>query len=155
MSEQAVTGHKDMKDMHEAQADLVELIQEADMALVQLEQARGAVEAAKLGFELAKEELESRRQLFEQVIARADEVGVPRSKLKKLAEERSAALLASGLLSTPITGSRAAPGGATKSKSPRKPKESRKESKNPEDRFTSDLAGIESPSLPDEAPVFN
>ncbi|MBX3019565.1 MAG: hypothetical protein KF767_16880 [Bdellovibrionaceae bacterium] len=140
-----------MSEQEAQQTELVQLIQEADLALVQLEQARSAVEAAKLGFELAKEELEQRRDSFEQVIARADDVGVPRSKLKKLAEERSAALLASGLLSSPITGSRAAPGGgSTKPKSPRKSKEP----KIPEDRFTSDSVSMESPSLA-EPPVFN
>lgn len=134
------------------QTELVQLIQEADLALVQLEQARGAVEAAKLGFDLAKEELEQRRLAFDQVITRADEVGVPRGRLKKLAEERSAALLASGLLSTPIAaGSRAAPVGALKARSPRKPKEQ----KSPEDRFTSDPVALESPSDPAEIPVFN
>lgn len=140
-----------MSEQDMKQTELVQLIQEADFALVQLEQARSAVEAAKLGFELAKEELEQRRDLFEQVIARADEVGVPRGKLKKLAEERSAALLASGLLSSPISGSRASPGMApAKTKSPKK----NKEPKSPEDRFTSDSLNTESPSV-SEAQVFN
>lgn len=116
------------------QAELVQLIHEADLALVQMEQARTAVDMAKLHFEMAKEDFEARRQVFDQVIASADTLGVPRGKLKKLAEERSAALLASGLLAVPANAGR--PGSLNKPpKSVRKTKEPKSL---PEDSFTSD-----------------
>lgn len=83
--------------------DLMQLIQEADLALVQMDQAKSALDAAKLQYEMSKEE-------FDRVLGQADQFGIARAKLKKLAEERSAALMASGLLSTPIT----AGGGASK-----------------------------------------
>jgi multidrug resistance efflux pump len=82
--------------------DLVQLIQDADFAHIEMENARSAVEAAKAQLEAAKENFESSKFAFDQVIARADEVGVPRAKLRKLVEERAAVLAASGLISTPV-----------------------------------------------------
>lgn len=114
--------------------DLMQLVQEADLALIQMEQARSLVEQAKLGFEMAKEDLDRSREAYDQVIAKADELGVPRAKLKKLAEERSAALFGSGLLSTPVN----AP------KAPRPAKASRKLREKPALEMV--------PPLPEEAP---
>ncbi len=78
--------------------NLIQLIQDADVASVQMEQARQAVEAAKSAFEAAKAQADEAKTNFDSVVARADELGVPRAKLRKLIEERSAALMASGLM---------------------------------------------------------
>ena len=84
-------------------SDLVQLIQEADISMLNLENARGAVEAAKAQFESAKEDFELAKTSFDETIAKADEINVPRAKLKKLVEERSAALMASGLYNSGLS----------------------------------------------------
>lgn len=96
--------------------DLVQLIQEADYATLEMEQTRAAVESAKMALELAKEDFEKAKAAFDQVIAKADEMNIPRAKLRKLAEERSAALMASGILSVPANQAARAP------KTPKTPK---------------------------------
>jgi hypothetical protein len=88
--------------------ELVQLIQEADLALVTMEQSRQAVDTAKAAFDFAKVQADEAKAAFDQVVAKADEFGVPRVKLRKLAEERGAALLASGLISIPVNQMRAA-----------------------------------------------
>lgn len=83
-------------------SQLIELIQEADLALLEIEQGRVAMDAAKVAFEMAKSDHERAKRTFEEVIARADEVGVSRVKLRKIVEERAAVLSASGLMSIPV-----------------------------------------------------
>lgn len=78
--------------------NLIQLIQEADAASVQMEQARQNVETAKAAFEAAKAQVDEAKTNFDAVVARADDLGVPRAKLRKLIEERSAVLMASGLM---------------------------------------------------------
>lgn len=78
--------------------ELIQLIQDADAASVQMEQARQAADAAKSALEAAKAAADEAKTNFEGVVARADELGVPRAKLRKLIEERSAVLMASGLM---------------------------------------------------------
>ena len=79
-------------------SDLLNLIQEADIHAIEMEQAREAVEAAKQALEAAKERFDQSKATFEQTVARADDVGVPRAKVKKLIEERTTAVLGSGLI---------------------------------------------------------
>lgn len=98
--------------------ELVPLIQDADLAHLEMENARAAVEAAKAQLEAAKDTLESSKFAFDQVIARADELGVPRAKLRKLVEERAAVLMASGLVSTPVN--------ASATRTPKPPKAAKK-----------------------------
>jgi outer membrane protein TolC len=81
--------------------DLIQLVQDADAALLDVERARLNVEAAKYALEMAKTDFDQAKSAFDAVIARADDVGVPRAKLKKIVEERTAVLSASGLLSVP------------------------------------------------------
>lgn len=136
----------------ESNHDLVQLIQQADLALVQMEQARSNVDAAKLNFEIAKEDFEKSRQAFDHVIAKADDFGVNRGKLKKLAEERSAALLASGLLAVPANGTVRPPKAAKPARKTKETKSSKSEAQYSEADISSDFtADDESP----EAPVFN
>ena len=85
--------------------DLVQLIQDADFANIEMERARSQVEAAKAALEAAKDVFESSKFAFDQVIARADELNIPRAKLRKLVEERAAVLMASGLISQPVNAS--------------------------------------------------
>jgi multidrug resistance efflux pump len=80
--------------------ELMKLIQDADLASVDVERAREAVESAKASLEAAKENFEQAKTQFDQTLMRADEMGVPRAKLKKLAEERTTVLVSSGLIST-------------------------------------------------------
>lgn len=83
-------------------SELIQLIQEADLALLNVEQSRLAIEAAKVALELAKNDHDRAKGQFEEVLARADEVGVSRAKLRKIIEERALVLSASGLLSVPV-----------------------------------------------------
>lgn len=79
-------------------SDLMKLIHDADQAAVELETARIQVETAKQFLETAKAAQEQARGLLDEVCARAEELGTPRSKIKKLVEERAQALVASGLI---------------------------------------------------------
>lgn len=69
------------------------LLSQADAATLKLE-------LAKLALETAKAQLEEAKQGFEALLTQADERGVPRAKLKKLAEDRVQALFDSGILGT-------------------------------------------------------
>jgi DNA-directed RNA polymerase beta' subunit len=81
-------------------SDLMKLIQEADVASVEFEKARAHVDAAKLSLETAKDQQEQARVALDEIVNRADEFGVPRAKVKKLIEERTQMLMASGLIPT-------------------------------------------------------
>lgn len=83
-------------------SNLIELVQEADFALLEIEQSRIEMEAAKVAFEMAKNNHERARATFDEVISRADDIGVSRVKLRKIIEERALVLSASGLLSVPV-----------------------------------------------------
>ena len=101
-------------------ADIMKLIQEADGAAIEMERARQVVEAAKTALDTAKESFEKTRSTFEQILVGADEVGVPRAKIKKLIEDRTSALVASGLIPNPDE----------KAKAPRSAKAGKKPAKN-------------------------
>lgn len=100
-------------------SDLMKLIQEADVASVEFEKARAQVEAAKLSLETAKEQQDQARTALDEIVNRADELGVPRAKVRKLIEERTQSLMASGLI--PTTAEIRASAGI-KSRAPRKVK---------------------------------
>ncbi len=71
----------------------LKFLHQIDLATLNLEQARRDLELAKSVFETAKQEHES-------VLAKSEEFGVNRSKVRKLAEDRVQALFESGLLAT-------------------------------------------------------
>lgn len=100
-------------------SDLMKLIQDADMAAVDLEKARTQVEVAKQNLESAKDSHDQARSFLDEILAQADEIGVPRAKIKKLIEERTQALMASGLIPTAIESRPPIP------KTPRAPKKSK------------------------------
>lgn len=100
-------------------SDLMKLIQEADVAAVEFEKARAQVEGAKLALENAKEQHDQARNTLDEIVSRADEYGVPRAKIKKLIEERTQALMASGLIPTTESRASAAP------KPPKAPKKAK------------------------------
>lgn len=81
-------------------SDLMRVLQEADAAAIEVEKAKEEVESAKVLWELAKERFEAARATFDQSLSQADEIGIPRGKLRKLVEERTGSLLASGLMSS-------------------------------------------------------
>lgn len=77
--------------------DLIKILQEADTLSLALEQSRQGFENAKSALEKSKLQLEESQSDLNALLARSEELGIPRSKLKKLIEERTQALLASGL----------------------------------------------------------
>lgn len=79
-------------------SDLMKFIQEADIAALEMETARTAVENSKLALEKAKENFEGARKFFDEVLLKADELGIPRPKVRKLIEERTLGLVSSGLI---------------------------------------------------------
>lgn len=99
-------------------SELMKLLQAADVAAIEYEKARVQVETAKQNLETAKAFFEEIKTSFDEVIARADEHGIARVKMRKLVEERTQLIIASGLIAN--TESRpAAP------KPPRPPKKSK------------------------------
>ncbi len=99
--------------------DLIQLIQEADFALLDVERTRMGVESAKAALEMAKSDFDHAKSHFDSVISKADSLGVPRAKLKKIIEERTAVLSASGLLSVPANKSTAQSPFASPKKAPK------------------------------------
>jgi hypothetical protein len=95
-------------------SELIKLIQEADVAALEMEQAKMTVETAKLALENAKENLEQARRSFDDILVKADELGIPRPKVKKLIEERTTALVASGLMGSETRTQTAKPARAAK-----------------------------------------
>lgn len=71
--------------------DTLKAIHDVDLAYL-------ANETAKTALELAKQEAEAARLRLEDALSKAEEAGLSRAKLRKVAEERASALLASGLL---------------------------------------------------------
>ncbi len=78
--------------------DIFKLLQEGDATGLEMQKALEALDLARSNVEQAKERFELTKNYFEQVIARADEAGIPRAKFKKLLEERIAGLWNSGLI---------------------------------------------------------
>jgi len=64
---------------------------QADHVTLQFEKAKRALETAKADLDLAK-------KAYDELLAQADERGIPKAKLKKLTEDRVAALFDAGLL---------------------------------------------------------
>lgn len=79
--------------------ELIKLLQEGDATGLEMQKAEEALDLAKHAVEQAKERFELTKSFFEQVVARAEEAGLPRAKFKKLVEERVAGLWNSGLIS--------------------------------------------------------
>lgn len=79
-------------------SELLNLIQEADRVAFDLETARANIEVAKQNLESAKDTFEQTKKSYEEMLSKADELGVPRPKIRKLMEERTMALVASGLI---------------------------------------------------------
>ena len=77
--------------------DLIKILQESDILSLAVEQSRQNFEAAKNTLEKAKVQLEEAQDNLGALLAKSEEVGISRSKLKKLIDERTQALLSSGL----------------------------------------------------------
>lgn len=77
--------------------DLIKILQEADSLSLAVEQSRQNFEMAKAALEKAKLQLEDAQTQLNTLLSRSEELGLPKSRLKKLIEERTQALLASGL----------------------------------------------------------
>jgi hypothetical protein len=78
--------------------DTLNAIHDVDLAVLAFEKSRANIEAAKAALENAKQESEAARVRLEDALCRAEEAGLPRAKVRKVAEERANALLVSGLL---------------------------------------------------------
>lgn len=87
-----------MSEIKNPMPNIMHLIQQADSAAVEMERARIALEVAKQGLESAKEGFEQKRSAFELLMSQADEHGFPRAKIRKIIEDRTATLVASGLI---------------------------------------------------------
>ncbi len=99
-------------------SDFFKLLQEADLASLDMERAKIAVEVAKDSWEKAKEEYEDARKAFEKVLFKADEMAIPRQRIRKLIDDRTQALVASGLIESEARASLA----RTSAKASKKPK---------------------------------
>ncbi|MGE3680651.1 MAG: hypothetical protein AB7G93_02920 [Bdellovibrionales bacterium] len=93
----------------------------ADATTLEMEKAKRALEAAKAAFETAK-------QNYEDMLAKSDEVGIPKGKLKKLTEDRIQMLFESGLVGSGFNEQRSPP----KATAPRKSAKPKKGKTEPE-----------------------
>lgn len=80
-------------------SDLMKLIQDADSAAIEFEHARAHVENLKNQLDAAKTAQDEARTSLDAIVNRADDLGIPKAKVKKLIEERAHALMTSGLIS--------------------------------------------------------
>ncbi len=103
-------------------SDFFKLLQEADIASLNMEKAKIAVDATKDAWERAKEEFEDSKKIFEKVLFKADEMAIPRQRIRKLIEDRTQALVASGLIEADASNSNAR--SSAKPKKPKAPKKS-------------------------------
>lgn len=69
----------------------ITFLAQADAVTLQLEKAKRALEAAKADLETAKKN-------YDELLAQADDMGIPKAKLKKLTEDRIQMLFDSGLM---------------------------------------------------------
>lgn len=79
-------------------SDFIKLLQEADLASLELERAKATVEVSKEAWEQAKEEYEDSRKALEKILFKADDMAIPRQRIRKLIDDRAQALMASGLM---------------------------------------------------------
>ena len=77
---------------------LIKLLQEADGVAIENERARYQIEVAKQALDAAKEFYDKTKADLDTIVGKADELGIPRPKIKKLIEERTQALMLSGLV---------------------------------------------------------
>lgn len=77
---------------------LIKLLQEADGVAIENERARFQIEVAKQALDDAKTSYEKAKADLDAIISKSDELGIPRPKVKKLIEERTQALMLSGLV---------------------------------------------------------
>jgi outer membrane protein TolC len=114
-------------------SDFFKLLQEADIASLELERAKYAIDESKEAWEKAKEEYEDARKALEKVLFKADEMAIPRQRIRKLIDDRTQALVASGLIATEAKSSSSR--GTTKA--PKKPKAAPKKTENTPDKAAS------------------
>lgn len=77
---------------------IMSLVSEADAMALALEQCKGKIELAKLNLEAAKQEMERIKEAYEEILGRAEELGVAKSKIKKIVEERVQEMNSLGLV---------------------------------------------------------
>ncbi|MGZ3781252.1 MAG: hypothetical protein ACXVCY_11435 [Pseudobdellovibrionaceae bacterium] len=70
---------------------VLEYLAKVDFAAVQFEKAKREMENAKLSFERSK-------QAYDEALAQAEALGLSKAKLKRVAEDRVASLIESGLI---------------------------------------------------------
>jgi len=121
--------------------DALKTIHDVDLACL-------ANEAAKAALELAKQEAEATRLRLEDTLSKAEEAGLSRTKLRKVAEERASALLASGLLKE--DGIFSEKPSAKVARAPRRPKAVETESTfNPESSLAGNQTSLEAEAASD------
>jgi len=108
-------------------------LSQAESVMLEMEKAKRNLETAKTNFDNAKRD-------YDELLSKADEVGVPKAKLKKLLEDRIAMLFDSGILDF-LDGQSE----AVAAKKPRKPKRPKAEA--PEE-VSEEVKADESPDEP-------
>lgn len=88
-------------------------LSQADNVALKYELAKAALETAKSNLEVAK-------QAYDDLLAQADSYGIPKAKLKKLAEDRVLALLEAGLV--PAAKAESRPAESKRGRKPAAPK---------------------------------
>ena len=116
--------------------------------LSQADNATLKLELAKIALETAKANLEAAKQAYEDVLAQADHHGIPRAKLKKLAEDRVQALIDSGLVSVTARSD-----GAKADARKERPKKTKAEAKETGDEESLHLASTDAPPAELGTPV--
>lgn len=100
-------------------SDFFKLLQEAEIVSLEMEQAKMALDASKEAMEQAKEDYEDARKALEKVLFKADEMAIPRQRIRKLIEDRTQALINSGLMVVEAKSSKASKKAAKKSPKPK------------------------------------
>jgi hypothetical protein len=117
--------------------------------LSEVDERTVAVELARLALETAREALENARVALDETLARGDGLGIDKSKLRKLGEDRLLALIALGALPASRGGimSKAKPVVAPASRRPRRRAAAAMESYMPDDaNLIEDVAEVAAPA---------
>lgn len=80
--------------------NLMDIIQLADLAALEVEKSKQSFENARMQLEKSRASLEESQNHFNQILTQSEELGIPKSRIKKIIEERVALLLSSGLISS-------------------------------------------------------
>lgn len=130
-------------------SDVLKVLQAGDLAGLEMEKARAAVEHARQVLDDARAKFEFAKQAFDDVAESAEEAGLAKAKFKKLIEERTAILWASGLVSSTEGGAPVRP--AKVARAPKKKSETNESSS----RSSADILDFATGEEPAEEALVN